>query len=124
MFGFVKKVSKNFWFTPLKVSETAESDKNVNNCEKIHGKIGCFDRWKKVKIEISKFKREIEKKKNFEQEMKETAKFAFGIAAVKSILPRVLKMLRNPLTIPKTFVKKFDYGVFMFFISMNGIFKV
>lgn len=56
--------------------------------------------------------------------MKQTAKFAFGIAAVKSILPRLLKLLKNPLTIPKTFVKKFDYGLFMFFVSMNAIFKV
>jgi hypothetical protein len=56
--------------------------------------------------------------------MKQTTKFAFGIAAVKSILPRIVKLLKNPLTIPETFVKKFDYRLFMFFVSMNGIFKV
>lgn len=56
--------------------------------------------------------------------MKQTVKFAFGVAAAKAILPRIIQLVKNPLQIPKILSKKFDYGLFMFFVSINGIFKV
>lgn len=50
-------------------------------------------------------------------------KFAFGLCVFK-ILPRVFSLRNKPMTIPKMLIKKFDYGLFMFFMSVNGIFKV
>lgn len=56
--------------------------------------------------------------------MKQTVQFAFGVAAFKSILPKVVQMFKNPIKVPRNFLRHFDYKFFMFFISMNGIFKV
>jgi hypothetical protein len=49
MHGFVKKLSKNFWFTPLRVADVPEGREDITNCERIHGKSNCVDHWKKVK---------------------------------------------------------------------------
>ena len=55
--------------------------------------------------------------------MKQTAKFAFGIAFAK-ILVRMFGLLKTPMKIPKMLVTKLDYGLVAFLLSINGIFKV
>lgn len=57
------------------------------------------------------------------QELTTTMKFACGFAVLK-ILPRVIAAFKTPLKIPKILLTKFDYGIVLFILSLNGIFKV
>lgn len=52
MYGFVKKISMNFWFTPLRLKDTKDFDNDVTNCEKVHGKLNCTSYWINVKLYI------------------------------------------------------------------------
>jgi hypothetical protein len=51
-------------------------------------------------------------------------KFAFGLGIAKTIFPRFMSLIRNPSKIVETLIKKFDYGLVMFFLTINAVFKV
>lgn len=42
MFGFLKKSSKNFWFSSFKIRDETSLNKKDSKCERIHGQLTCF----------------------------------------------------------------------------------
>jgi ribosomal protein S18 len=50
MFGFVRKASKNFWFTSLRIEEKADKNNNEKRCDCVHRNLSCVNYWKKVKL--------------------------------------------------------------------------
>lgn len=46
MYGFMKKSSKNFWFSSLKMSDRVDCK---DKCEMIHGKLSCGKFFKNVR---------------------------------------------------------------------------
>ncbi|CRK88907.1 CLUMA_CG002776, isoform A [Clunio marinus] len=104
VYGYLRKASINFWFTSFRITKQENDDKTLaKGCKLIHDEITCFDYLK--------------------QELKQTAKFAFALAAIKAIPGRISMLYKQPLEMPKRLLTKFDYEMFMFIMSLNGIFK-
>jgi hypothetical protein len=61
---------------------------------------------------------------NMFQEISKSFKFGLGICIAKTVLPRMGKLMRNPFEVPRTLLRKFDYGLMAFIVGINGIFKV
>lgn len=53
MLGFLKKSSKNFWFTSLKIIENADLDDKTNKCKHIHGSLSCSEHFRQVRINLN-----------------------------------------------------------------------
>ncbi|CAG9807768.1 unnamed protein product [Chironomus riparius] len=91
--------SNRFWFVNVGKIANQNSEKDI--C--VHGTIKCADYLKK--------------------EVKQTSLFAFGVAMFKLVFPRLMTLLKNPQLLFTKYWKKFDFGLFMFILASNGIFK-
>lgn len=49
--------------------------------------------------------------------------FAIGLGLLRTIIPRFKALFTKPLVTMMKCVTKFDYGLFMFMVSSNGLFK-
>ncbi|XP_070505634.1 transmembrane protein 135 homolog [Chironomus tepperi] len=57
------------------------------------------------------------------KEVKQTSLFAFGISMFKLIFPRLAILLKNPKLLFTKYWKKLDFGLFLFILTSNGLFK-
>lgn len=57
------------------------------------------------------------------QELTKSLKFAFGLGVLRTIIPRFKMLFLKPLETLTKCATKFDYGLFIFLVSSNGLFK-
>ncbi|CAO1420549.1 unnamed protein product [Diamesa serratosioi] len=60
---------------------------------------------------------------NYKKEITKSIQFAFGLGILRTIIPRFKSLFLKPLDTLTKCVTKFDYGLFAFLVSSNGLFK-
>ncbi|CAO1422851.1 unnamed protein product [Diamesa tonsa] len=112
MYGLFDTKANRFWFSTFThkkedqpISENGGSDKVVpkKNLNCYHHDGTC--------------------EQNYKKELTRSVQFAFGLGVVKTIIPRFKTLFSKPSATLMKCVKKFDYGLFMFMVSSNGLFK-
>lgn len=102
IFCLFKLKIKRFWF--ISVDNQIDENENLEeNGKCVHGKVKCEEYLKK--------------------EIMQTGLFSLGVALFKLVFPRLTKLIKNPKLIFPTFLRKFEYGLFAYLFTSNGIFK-
>lgn len=56
--------------------------------------------------------------------MRKTSLFVLGLCVLKAVPSKISWLVKSPIKFPWILIKNLDYGLMMFFLTINGIFKV
>ena len=102
MWGLQKSGIKKFWFAKARqVSKTDGDQFKKSTC--VHSDSCRVHIWR---------------------EMKSSLTFGLVLGTFKTLISTFSIIFGNPVTVVRTLIQKFDYGVFMFVLSYKTIFEV